>query len=88
VKVEYLEKFSRDLNKITDKKVKASVSQIIEELKVAPSPDQIRNLKKLHGVKNAYRIRTGDYRIGIFIEQDKIELARIANRKEIYRLFP
>jgi hypothetical protein len=46
VKVEYLEKFSNDLNKITDKKVKASVLQIIEELKIVSSPDKIRNLKK------------------------------------------
>ena len=48
----------------------------------------IVNLKKLKGFKTAYRIRIGDYRIGVFIDGDIVEFARVVHRKDIYRLFP
>ncbi|WP_374754821.1 type II toxin-antitoxin system RelE family toxin [Dyadobacter psychrophilus] len=44
--------------------------------------------KKLKGFSNAYRIRIGDYRVGIFVENNIVELARIAHRKDIYKVFP
>lgn len=49
---------------------------------------EIKNLKKLEGFKNAYRIKTGDYRIGVFIEEDTIEFVRFVHRKDIYKKFP
>jgi len=88
MKVEYLEKFSRDLDKIRDKNLKNSLKTVIEQAEAASSLAQIRNLKKLSGFKNAYRIRIGDYRAGIFFENGVIEFARIAHRKDIYRIFP
>ncbi|MGH2412635.1 MAG: type II toxin-antitoxin system RelE family toxin, partial [Microcystaceae cyanobacterium] len=36
----------------------------------------------------AYRIRLGDYRIGLFIEGKTVTFARVLHRKEIYRYFP
>ena len=35
-----------------------------------------------------YRIRIGDYRIGIKGEGDVIVLMRVMHRKDIYRVFP
>jgi len=37
---------------------------------------------------NRYRIRVGNYRIGIEIQGDKVEIMRVLNRKEFYRYFP
>ncbi len=88
MKVEFLDKFNRDLDKLDNKKVKESVKQLIIDLESVSSSDEIKNLKKLSGFKNAYRIRLGNFRVGIFIEKDVIELARIADRKNIYRIFP
>ena len=48
----------------------------------------IKNFKKLKGYKNAYRIKIGDYRIGVFIENKIVEFARVVHRKDIYRVFP
>lgn len=48
----------------------------------------IRNLKKLSGSKIAYRIRIGDYRIAFYYEKGIIQFARIAHRKDIYKVFP
>lgn len=46
------------------------------------------NAEKLAGSKDAYRIRLGNYRIGIYKEDNIIILSRVLNRKEIYRYFP
>ncbi len=50
--------------------------------------DEIRNLKKLRAEGNYYRIRLGDYRIGLTIEGDTVCFVRILHRSEIYRYFP
>ncbi len=42
----------------------------------------------MKGAKNAYRIRFGSYRIGIYLEGDHIILSRVLDRKDIYQYFP
>jgi mRNA interferase RelE/StbE len=86
--VEFLAKFHRDLDRIHHKSIKESLADLIEAVKIAESISEIKNLKKLKGFKTAYRIRMGDYRIGVFIEASTVEFARILNRREIYRFFP
>ena len=86
--VEFLSAFHKDLGKLKDKAVREQVIQIIEEVEKAKDFLEVRNVKKLKGHKSAYRIRTGDYRIGIFLNKGAVEFARILNRKDIYRLFP
>jgi mRNA interferase RelE/StbE len=49
---------------------------------------QIPNIKKLKGFKSAYRIRMGDYRIGIIFQHRTVYFMAFANRKDIYRIFP
>jgi len=61
---------------------------IAENVESATKITGIRNLKKLTGFKNAYRIKIGHYRIGIFIENNKVEFARVVHRKDIYNMFP
>ncbi len=46
-------------------------------------------LDKLTGYMNYYKIRIGDYRIGLEkINSARIRLVIIANRKDIYKIFP
>jgi len=54
----------------------------------AKSPHEIKSIKKLKGYKTAFRIRQGNYRIGIFIEKGEVLFAAIALRKNIYKKFP
>ena len=49
---------------------------------------QVANLKKLRGGGNYYRIRVGDYRIGLIVEGDAVTFVRFLHRKDIYRYFP
>jgi mRNA interferase RelE/StbE len=69
MKVEFLEQFSKDLDTISDSRTKSKIAAKIFEIEEATSLDQITNLKKLKGFKNIYRIRVGDYRIGLYYER-------------------
>lgn len=88
MQVEFLKKFYKDLDKISETTVKTDIVQTIENVESAKKISEIKNLKKLSGFKHAYRIKIGDYRIGIFIENNIIEFARVIHRKEIYKKFP
>jgi mRNA interferase RelE/StbE len=85
---EFSSRFLKDISKLTDAAVKSDIAGIIEAVEAASQLDDIPNLKKLKGFKTAYRIRSGDYRIGIFINGSVIEFARAVHRRDIYRLFP
>jgi mRNA interferase RelE/StbE len=88
MQVEFLDRFSKDLDKLKVKHVKEAVRKLILRLEAANSPSEIPNLKKLAGHKSAYRVRLGDYRLGMFIEGSTVQLARILDRKDIYKVFP
>ena len=88
MKVEFLKKFSRDLDGVRTKSVKESVIRIIELMEAVDTLEKIPNIKKLKGHKNAYRVRIGDYRLGFFFENSTILLARFLHRKDIHRIFP
>jgi mRNA interferase RelE/StbE len=68
MKVKFLRLFYKDLNKIVLQSLKKNVADAIENVESATKLSEIKALKKLTGYKNAYRIKIGDYRIGVFIE--------------------
>ncbi len=88
MKIQFTSKFYKDIDKIKLKSVKNNILNIIDAVESANKISDIKNLKKIKGHSIAYRIRIGDYRIGLFIENDIVEFGRIAHRKDIYKLFP
>jgi len=89
VEVRFEASFERDLKKLKDKRLLKNVKDIIDDIKKAQNLDEISNLSKLKGYKTFYRIRLGDYRIGIdIIEEETIVFTRILHRPDIYRYFP
>jgi len=86
--VEFLKRFSKDLDDIKNKSVKQAVSRLIELMETVDALDKIPNTKKLKGHKSAYRTRIADYRVGFFFENSTILLARFLHRKDIYKIFP
>ena len=65
MKVEFLKRFSKDLDDIKAKAVKQAVIRVIELMETADNLDKIPNLKKLKGHKSAYRVRVGGLQVGI-----------------------
>jgi mRNA-degrading endonuclease RelE of RelBE toxin-antitoxin system len=88
LKVEFLKRFSKDLDEIKTKSVKQSIIRLIGLMETIDALDKIPNTKKLKGHKNAYRTRIGDYRLGFFFENSTILIARFLHRKDIYKIFP
>jgi mRNA interferase RelE/StbE len=88
MKVEFLKKFSKDLDDLRLKSAKEALTKVIELMESADSLDKIPHTKKLKGHKTAYRTRVGDYRLGFFFENATILLARFLHRKDIYQIFP
>ena len=86
--VEFLKRFSKDLDDIKNKSVKQAVTRLIELMETVDALDRIPNTKKLKGHKSAFRTRIADYRVGFFFENSTILLARFLHRKDIYKIFP
>lgn len=65
----------------------ASQSRIatkVEGLEQDPRP---RGVEKLEGIKNAYRIRVGDYRVVYEVddERDLVRVVKVGHRGDVYR---
>jgi mRNA interferase RelE/StbE len=87
--IEFDRSFSKSLNKIRDSFVKNRIEHIIIEFDKADTIVDIKNIKKLVGFQNYYRIRIGNYRLGIELtNQFTARFIVIAHRKDIYRFFP
>jgi mRNA interferase RelE/StbE len=86
--VEFRESFLKDLESINNLKLLAKVKASIENAEVARYPLEIQNCKKLKGFSKYFRIKIGEYRIGLAMENDTITFVRLLPRREIYRFFP
>jgi mRNA interferase RelE/StbE len=60
----------------------------IADVERADSLQDVRSLKRLSGYRAYYRIRIGDWRIGVTMKKDVVTFVRCLHRREIYRFFP
>lgn len=88
MRVVFLQKFDKDIDLINDDRIKQSLIDVIINVELAEKLSEINNLKKIKGDKTAYRIRVGNYRIGLFFENEIVMFARFVHRKDIYKVFP
>ena len=77
--------FLRNLKKITDPALKAEVEQVYEAVKAAKTMQGFPNLRKLKGFRTSYRIRIGDYRIGVTIVGDLVTFHKFGHRDNFYK---
>ena len=84
----FLSSFKRDLKKIRDRAIQSDIREFILQIESAKSVAQIPNLKKSRGRVAHYRIRVGDFRIGVVAEPDTVTFMRCLNRADIYKHFP
>ncbi len=88
MKTTYKKRFLKDVNSLPAQ-VKESILHIaFKQIPDAENIQEIKGLKKLSGYKDFYRIRHSDYRIGIFVKQDRVVFVRVLHRNDIYKYFP
>jgi mRNA interferase RelE/StbE len=88
LKVGFRQSFAKDVAGVKDKSLLRRVKVAIEAVEKAESLSQISGLKKLKGGGNYYRLRIGDFRIGLAVEAGEVIFVRFINRKDMYRYFP
>jgi mRNA interferase RelE/StbE len=88
VKTGFRSSFIKDLKSIKSRTVLESLAKLIENVEVAQDLRRIPEVKKLKAKGNYYRIRLGNYRVGISLDKDEVTFVRCLDRKEIYRYFP
>ena len=67
MKTTFRRSFVRDLKKVKDQTVRHRVRRVIEAVEAATDLQGIGDFKKLAGTHNCYRIRIGEYRLGVVI---------------------
>jgi mRNA interferase RelE/StbE len=88
MELEFRESFLKDVKRIKETAVKKKITAVISNSRKARSLHDVKDVKKLEGSHDYYRIRIGDYRIGIKLQNNKLIYMRCLNRKDIYRYFP
>ena len=76
------------MDAITDARLLARIIKTIEGLETAVSIVDLPQIKRLQGYSGFYRLRIGDYRLGIHVEGDRVTAVRCLHRRDIYRYFP
>ena len=88
MKVVHHKTFLKELANIPANSRKAIEVFAFEEAPELNSIAASGKIEKLKGFKNYYKVRFGDYRVGLRLEGDTLIFERVLHRKDIYRVFP
>jgi mRNA interferase RelE/StbE len=89
LEIHYRKAFLKDIKRLKRQPVYNKVFELV--FMTLPTIKTIRELsdvKSMKGFSNRYRIRIGNYRIGIEMQDDFIEIVRVLHRRKFYRHFP
>lgn len=80
-------KFRKQLTKLP-KNDQIAVMDALDTLDEAETFADIPNLKALQGYKNYFRIRVGNWRIGLFWDGELFQIQDVGKRGDFYKRFP
>lgn len=87
--VSFDQAFLKSLKKLKNPELFSKVEALIHKLELLEDIKDLNSIKKLKGFQNYYRLRIGDYRLGLELVTDKeVILIILAHRKDIYTKFP
>ena len=88
MKTQFKKSFLKDIKALRDPAIKKRIGRAIAQAEDAAALSQVENLKKLKGGASYYRIRVGDYRLGLIFREDRLIFVRCLHRRDIYRYIP
>ncbi len=80
--------FTKDIGGVRDASLRRRVQQTILKVEEAGSLLDLAEVRKLEGSDRHYRLRVGEYRIGLMLDGDTVVFMRLLHRKDIYKYFP
>jgi len=86
--VRFQASFAKDLRALKDKALVERIKELIANVEAAQSLAEVANLRKMHGGGGYYRVRIGDYRVGLATEVGVVVFVRVLHPREVYRYFP
>ena len=88
MKVLFKSSFSADLRALKDISLLDRLQSLVASVESAKSLSEIPKLKKLRGGSAYYRVRLGDDRVGLAVEENAVVFVRVLHRRDVYRYFP
>jgi mRNA interferase RelE/StbE len=88
MQVIFTRQFDKQTAIVLPKQIKIAVIEAIVNVENANKISDIKHITKLKANKTAYRIKLGDYRIGLYIKKGIATFVIFAHRKDIYKFFP
>jgi mRNA interferase RelE/StbE len=87
--VRYTRTFLKEMSRLPTN-VRKRVEKIVFGKQIKEDPFLQGKIQKLSGYQRYYKIRVGNYRIGLQIDGEThlIEFMRVLHRRDIYRKFP
>jgi len=61
---------------------------VIEQIEQSTTLYELPNVKHLTSEGPYYRIRIGEYRLGLLVEDNTVTIVRFLHRRDIYHYFP
>lgn len=86
--IEYHKSFERDLRRVRDRSLLGRVKTALVELDKAETLESLTGIKAMKGHPEYFRLRIGDYRLGIKRTDSGVSIIRFLSRGDIYRKFP
>lgn len=80
--------FQKDTKKVKDRALLEDIAKTIVSVRNAENVSQIKNLKKLKISSDEFRIKIGNYRLGLRILGSTVFFVRCLHRRDIYKFFP
>jgi mRNA interferase RelE/StbE len=81
--------FDKMVFKIKDQSIKHRLKKIMLRVAEAKNLEEVPNLTQIVGHLNFYRIKFGDYRVGLSLEEDVVWFLYFGKRDEnTYKKFP
>jgi mRNA interferase RelE/StbE len=72
-----------------DATTKRRILVVVNEVKAAQTLQQVSSVKPMTNAANYYRIREGNYRVGIYVTADAVvEFLDVGSRGDFYNSFP
>ncbi len=88
MEISYNKKFLKQLAKIPEPYRSNIESFVFNKIQTFETPFHSERIQKLKGYDIFYKIRFGEYRVGLRIESNNLTFERALHRKEIYKYYP
>ncbi len=88
-RIRYTRTFLKELARLPNN-VRKRIEPVAFGEEIREDPFLHGKTQKLSGYQSFYKIRVGNYRIGLFIDTQAniVEFQRVLHRRDIYRKFP